>query len=123
MKKILIADDNEDVRVILNFALKRAGYEVIEAENGEEAYNLAHEEVPNLIILDMIMPKSSGIEATRRIRTDQKIKHIPIFISTCFEHAHKEFNKDPDSFVEAFIEKPYKIGNIVEKVKKALGEK
>jgi len=121
MKKILIADDSQLVRTILKDTLKN-NYEVIEADNGYSAYNLTVEELPDLVILDLVMPELDGIEVTRKIRTDDRTKHIPIIISTGSEGVHSEFNKNFETTVQGFIEKPYKAELIIQKIKKILGE-
>lgn len=121
MKKILVADDTVLVRKILKDALTKAGFEVVEAENGRIAYNLAVEENPDLIVLDVMMPYSTGIETTINIRSDDRIKHIPIFISTGTEGIHSEFNKGPETMIQGFLEKPYKSEMILERIKKVLG--
>ena len=110
------------VRAVLKDAIKKNGYEVIEAENGKIAYNLAIEELPDLVILDLVMPECDGFETTRKIRTDTRIKHIPILISTGSEGVHCEFNKDTETFIHGFLEKPYKTEVIIEKIKGLLGE-
>ena len=78
MAKILIAEDEPDIRDLITFTLGFAGYEVIAANNGEEAVRLALEEVPDLILLDVRMPRMTGYEACSQIKADPKTEHIPI---------------------------------------------
>lgn len=122
MKRILIVDDSQLVRTILKDTLQKSGYEVIETDNGYSAYNLTIEELPDLVILDLVMPELNGFDVTKKIRTDDRTKHIPIIISTGSEGMHAEFNKDSETFVQGFIEKPYKTEIIVKRIKKILGE-
>ena len=65
---VLVADDEEDIRALVAFRLKRAGYEVITAADGEEALLLATTRLPDLVVLDMMMPKATGLEVTRSMR-------------------------------------------------------
>ncbi|MEK6715743.1 MAG: response regulator [Candidatus Omnitrophota bacterium] len=80
--KVLVADDDPDIRDVLNIALSAEGYEVIEACDGEEALKLANEKSPNLIVLDYVMPKIDGREVCRRIKSDILLAHLPILMLT-----------------------------------------
>ena len=82
MTKILIAEDERDIRDLITFTLGFAGFEVVAASNGEEAVNLARREVPDLILMDVRMPRMTGYEACAVIKTDARLKDIPvIFLS------------------------------------------
>ncbi len=82
MAKILIAEDERDIRDLITFTLGFAGYEVVAAANGEEAVSLARQEVPDLILMDVRMPRMTGYEACSVLKTDPKCKDIPvIFLS------------------------------------------
>ena len=82
MAKILIAEDERDIRDLIIFTLRFSGYEVVAASNGEEAIQLAQQEMPDLILLDVRMPRKTGYEACRAIKADEKTKNIPvIFLS------------------------------------------
>ncbi len=82
MTKILIAEDEPDIRDLITFTLRFAGYEVIGAANGEEAVDFARREKPDLILLDVRMPRMTGYEACEVIKADEDIRHIPvIFLS------------------------------------------
>jgi len=82
MAKILIAEDERDIRDLITFTLGFAGYEVVAAANGEEAVILARQEVPDLILMDVRMPRMTGYEACAVLKTDPKLKDIPvIFLS------------------------------------------
>ena len=65
---VLVADDEEDIRALVAFRLQRAGYDVITAADGAEALTLATTRLPDLIVLDMMMPKATGLEVTRSLR-------------------------------------------------------
>jgi DNA-binding response OmpR family regulator len=82
MTKILIAEDERDIRDLITFTLRFAGYEVVAAANGEEAVTLALQEIPDLIISDVRMPRMNGYEACEKIKAEEKTKDIPvIFLS------------------------------------------
>jgi DNA-binding response OmpR family regulator len=82
MAKILIAEDERDIRDLITFSLGFAGYEVIAASNGEEAVSLARQEIPDLILMDVRMPSMTGYEACVIMKADAKLKDIPvIFLS------------------------------------------
>ena len=75
---ILLVEDFDDTRLMMKLWLARSGYRVIEAENGEEAVSFAQRELPDLIIMDMMMPGVNGLDATRRIRQHQALRQTPI---------------------------------------------
>jgi DNA-binding response OmpR family regulator len=79
---VLVADDEDDIRALVSFRLKRAGYEVITAADGEEAFLLATTRLPDLVVLDMMMPKATGLEVTRNMREQATTKDIPIILLT-----------------------------------------
>lgn len=82
IKKILIVDDSLTARHFLLDVLAKGGYEVIVAENGEEAILKAKAEVPDLILMDVVMPGINGFQATRAITKDDATKHIPVLMLT-----------------------------------------
>jgi DNA-binding response OmpR family regulator len=82
MAKILIAEDERDIRDLITFTLGFAGFEVVAAANGEEAVNLAKQEIPDLILMDVRMPRMTGYEACAAMKSDPRLKDIPvIFLS------------------------------------------
>ena len=80
--KILVVDDDPDIRDVLNITLSAEGYEVVEAQNGEEALKLIKEMTPTLIILDYMMPVMDGREVCRRLKEDILLAHLPILMLT-----------------------------------------
>jgi DNA-binding response OmpR family regulator len=79
---VLVADDEEDIRSLVAFRLRRAGYEVITAADGEEALLLATTRLPDLVVLDMMMPRATGLEVTRSMREHEATKLIPVILLT-----------------------------------------
>ncbi len=82
MTKILIAEDERDIRDLITFTLQFSGYEVVAASNGEEALSLARQENPDLILMDVRMPRMTGYEACAAMKADPKLMDVPvIFLS------------------------------------------
>jgi two-component system alkaline phosphatase synthesis response regulator PhoP len=81
-KKILIADDEPDMITILEFRLKKKGYEILIAANGAEALAKARAIVPDLVILDYRMPILNGLEVCQQLQTDPQTKNIPVLLLT-----------------------------------------
>ena len=77
-RTILVVDDFDDTRLLLRTWLERRGFRVVEAENGIEAIDFATSESPDLIIMDMEMPRLDGLSATRRIRQQATLSDVPI---------------------------------------------
>ncbi len=78
MAKILIAEDERDIRDLIGFTLRFAGHEVVAAQNGQEALNMASLEMPDLVLMDVRMPVMTGFEACRLIKNDPNLKDIPV---------------------------------------------
>jgi CheY-like chemotaxis protein len=81
-RRILLAEDDRFLRKASSMALRRRGYEVIEAVDGEEALRLAQAPAPDLILLDLIMPKMQGFEVLRRLKADPATRAIPVIVLT-----------------------------------------
>jgi len=86
-QKILVVEDNQDNRELVVKVLKINGYQVIEAVDGEEALEKTKTENPDLILMDLFIPKIDGYEVTRRLKSDRDLKHIPVIALTA--HAMK----------------------------------
>jgi CheY-like chemotaxis protein len=78
MAKILVAEDERDIRDLVSFTLQYAGYDVVTASNGEEALQLALAEKPDLVLSDVRMPKMTGYEVCKRLKADPEMAHIPV---------------------------------------------
>ena len=107
-QKILIVDDNPSVLKLLNISLNKAGYEVIEAENGEEAFDIANKELPDLIISDIMMPQMDGLELCWMIRENSKVPIVPFIFLTSFEDAEMEirgFRAGADEYLNKPIDR------------------
>ncbi|MES2535473.1 MAG: response regulator [Pseudomonadota bacterium] len=83
IKKILVVDDSATARRFLSDVLGKGGYNVITAESGDEGIIKARSEMPDLVLMDVVMPGTNGYQATRAITKDDATKHIPVMILTC----------------------------------------
>ncbi len=106
MAKILIAEDERDIRDLIAFTLKFAGYDIVTANNGEEAVQLTKQELPDLVITDVRMPKMTGYEACKQIKADPATQHIPVvFLSAKGQEA--EVQTGLDSGADEYLLKPF----------------
>ena len=120
MKKVLIVDDEADIIEILQFVLEAQGYECITALDGEEGLKLAREISPDLIILDVMMPKMNGYKICRLLKFDEKYKNIPILMVTArAQDKDKEIGEETGA--NEYITKPFQVDYVIEKVKSYLG--
>lgn len=119
MAKILLVEDNELNRDMLSRRLKRRGYDVVIAVDGEEGVNKAHSEGPAIILMDMSLPKIDGWEATRRLKGDDSTKNIPIIALTA--HAMRgDREKALESGCDDYDTKPVDLPRLIEKIEKLL---
>lgn len=117
--KILIVDDETSIRQMLTIALEIAGFETIEAKNAYEAQVAITDHLPNLVLLDWMMPEVSGIELARRWRRDEQFQHIPIIILTAKsdeEHTVKGLQSGADDF----ITKPFSPRELIARIQALL---
>lgn len=105
-KTILNVEDNEYNLKIVRQLLSRTSYRLIEAMDGEQGVATAHNELPDLILMDIQLPKLSGLEATRQLRADPKTAHIPIIVITSFALSG-DSEKAKDAGASAYLAKPY----------------
>ena len=120
MKKILIVDDETDIIEILQFVLEAEGYECITATDGEEGLKLAKEASPDLIILDVMMPKINGYKISRLLKYDSKYKNIPILMITARSQEEDRVIGE-ETGADEYITKHFKVDYVVEKVKNYIG--
>jgi len=117
---ILVADDDPDIRDIVSFRLRRAGYQTVEASNGDEALKLAHDRPPALCILDVMMPQVNGFEVVRELRGDSSTEGIPILMLTASVQ-DKDIAKGFEIGADDYLRKPFKTNELLERVSSLLG--
>lgn len=105
-KKILIVEDIPGLIHILQLEVQRLGYETLLASNGEEAVEMAVAQLPNLIMMDIMMPEMDGLEAARRIRENPQTRTIPIIAVTALT-SRKDKKKCLDSCCDDYLSKPF----------------
>jgi two-component system cell cycle response regulator DivK len=120
-KTILYAEDNEFNRKIVRQALRQTSYRLIEATDGEAAVTMALETVPDLILMDVQLPKLSGLDATRRLRADPRTAQIPLIVITSFALSGDE-QKAKDAGASAYMAKPYSPRELVALVRQLAPE-
>ena len=119
-KKILVVDDEPHVIKSLAFVLMKEGYAVASAANGEEAMTKLRQSKPNLIFLDVMMPKKDGYEVCRDVKSDSSLSDIHIILLTAKgQEADRE--KGLDAGADEFMTKPFSLVSVVGKVKELLG--
>lgn len=127
-KRILIVDDEMDMRIFISTLLETSGYKPIVATNGEEGIQKAREHKPAAIILDVLMPKSGGMQMYREVKTDVELKNIPVIMISAiakktFLHSMKLLNNYRGQTVpepEAYIEKPPETEELLEILEKCI---
>lgn len=127
-KRILVVDDELDMRTFLSTLLETSGYRPVVAADGSEGLLKAKEMKPEVIILDVMMPKEGGIQLYRQIKTDDELRHIPVIMLSgiakkTFFHSQSVLNAYMGHCVpepEAYIEKPPEPDEILELIAKML---
>ena len=120
-KTILVADDEPYVLRSLEFILKKEGYNVITATNGQEAFDKVNAETPDLVFLDIQMPKMDGNTVCRQLREDESKKSIYIIMITAKGQETDRINS-LESGANEFITKPFSPRKVISRVKEILGE-
>lgn len=119
MARILIAEDEPDIRELVAFTLRFAGHEVITTSNGEEALRQASQLIPDIIIMDVRMPKMTGYDACRAMKADIMLKDIPVvFLSA--KGQDSEIQTGLDVGAEDYLLKPFAPDQLAERVKAIL---
>jgi diguanylate cyclase (GGDEF)-like protein len=118
-QRVLIADDDPNIRQLLELTLRDDGYDVICAANGHELVRLAQERLPGLILVDLVMPYMDGYEAIRQIRNDTRIAHIPMLILTARSRSG-DIVVGFDSGADDYIAKPFDIAELLARVRSHL---
>ena len=119
--RLLLVEDNEDNRTIYSTLLRHLGYEVIEAQNGVQAIELARSERPDLILMDISIPEMDGWEATRILRGDPVTKDVPIVALTA--HAlEDDRERAAEVGFSSYLAKPIEPRAVLAEVRRLIGE-
>ena len=114
-KTILIVEDEPRNLKLLRDLLQRFGYEILEATDGEQGVKSAGEKMPDLILMDIMMPKMDGLEATRVIKANTKTKHIPIIALTSYA-MKGDREKTIEAGCDGYIAKPIDIKEVLKTI-------
>ena len=118
-KRILLSEDEEDMVFAVTLQLEAAGYEVIKAGDGEEALRKARKEMPDLMILDVMMPKMDGYKVCRMLKYDNKYSKIPIIMFTArAQDSDRKMGKEVGA--DAYITKPFDPNVLLDKIRELL---
>lgn len=121
MTKILIAEDEPDIRDLVAFTLRFAGFEVVTGANGEEAVELAKQEHPDLILLDVRMPRMTGYDACKLIKAEPGLHNVPIvFLSA--KGQETEIRDGLEAGAEEYLLKPFAPDQLTERVRSVLAK-
>ncbi|MBN1621394.1 MAG: response regulator [Endomicrobiales bacterium] len=119
-KKVLIVDDEKDVLIILTDALSKEGYEIITASDGMEALEKVSSEKPDVILLDIMMPKLDGHSVNLKLKENPKTANIPVIVITAYGHLKKLLEVREELPVSGYLEKPFPIVRLKEKIREVL---
>lgn len=120
MQLILVVDDNPDVRLALTTLLKDEGYEVTEASDGDLGIDAARARKPDLILLDLMMPRMDGFETLRELKNDDELSDIPVVVLTA-RRGSEDMTLARALGASDYVNKPWTDGGLETAVKKALG--
>jgi len=119
---ILIADDDPDILALVSFRLERAGYEVVQARNGEEAVQVALARRPDLAVIDVMMPRIDGYEATRQLRQYEETRRMPIILLTA-RVQEEDIARGFDAGADDYVKKPFSPQELGSRVQAVLGRR
>jgi CheY-like chemotaxis protein len=117
---VLVADDDEDILTLVSFRLERVGCEVVKARSGDEALKLASELVPDLAVLDVMMPGLDGYEVTRQLRRSEPTRDMPIILLTA-RAQEADVARGMAAGADDYVRKPFDAKDLRERVQKLLG--
>lgn len=120
--RVLIADDDRDILELVAFRLGHAGYETITADDGAEALRLAREQQPDLVVLDVMMPKKDGYEVMRALRTDQATRRTPVILLTA-RAQESDVSRGFEAGADDYVRKPFSPQELTARVQAILGRR
>ena len=120
-KKILVVDDEVDLVKTIQFSLEVEGYTVLVSNDGEDALSQARKENPDLILLDIMLPKLDGYKVCRLLKFDERYKHIPILMMTA-KTQEKDKVLGRETGADEYITKPFDMDELMEKIKAYLNK-
>lgn len=119
-KKILIADDEPDFVELISMRLEVNGFEVVAAKDGQEAIDKTKKEKPDLLILDLMMPKLDGFEVCRMLKFDDNFKNLPIIVLSALDQ-QQDREKAIEAGADEYFIKPFDLSLLLTKIKNLIG--
>ena len=119
-QRILVVDDEQDLLTVLKFGLEAEGFEVITASDGEQGLAAARQLVPDLMVLDLMLPRMDGYKVCRALKFDDRYKNIPIFILSA-RSGETDRRLATDLGADEFHTKPYDMRALIERIRARLG--
>jgi len=116
---ILVVDDEQDLLDLIEYNLKKEGFRVLKAENGVEALEVAREQNPDLVLLDIMMPKMDGLEVCQKMRSDDALRHIPIIFLTARGDEKTEV-EGLDLGADDYVTKPISTTKLISRIRAVL---
>lgn len=120
-KRIVVADDDPDMVSFMTLPLTKRGYDIAAGTNGEDAIDLVRRYRPDLVILDVCMPLLDGLDACKRLKEDEQLRHIPVMLIT----ATASLLPAPEVLyaleIEGYLIKPFPVRVLVEKIEQLIG--
>lgn len=120
-KRILLVDDDDNIRKLVRFSLKPYKLEFLEAADGQEGFRMALQNVPDLIILDLSMPNMNGFEACQKLKEHEKTGHIPIIVLSAETSGLNQQIVTGALKADAFLGKPFDRQNLIDTVTRVGG--
>jgi DNA-binding response OmpR family regulator len=114
--KVLIADDELRLRKVVSLHLKKSGFEVVEAGNGLQAVQLAEEHNPDVIVLDVMMPEKTGLEACAELKGQEQFAGTPVILLTAMAES-EDIQKGTDAGADAYLTKPFSPKELIDVIK------
>lgn len=118
-RKILVVDDEPDMLLAIKMRLEASGFEVITATDGMEGLNLARREKPDLLVLDIMLPKMNGYKVSRLLKFDEEYKHIPIVMLTALA-GEDDRATGAQTGADAYITKPFETAQLIDTIRRFL---
>ena len=117
---VLCADDDEDILSLVSLRLRRAGFEVATASDGDEAIEIARDRRPALAVLDVMMPRRTGYEVLAELRADEALREMKVILLSA-RVQESDVTRGLDAGADAYLAKPFKAQDLVAKVQELLG--
>jgi DNA-binding response OmpR family regulator len=118
--RILIVDDEADLLAVLRFGLEAEGFEVISASDGEEGLRFARDDRPDLMVLDLMLPKLDGYKVCRMLKFDERYRHIPVIILSA-RSSEEDRRLALEMGADTYLSKPYDVKELVAHIRRRLG--